>query len=241
MIHIKKFELHYGSFGGPNEELVWENDRLLYRWGDCVPHNEMVIHSDQATWELFLSSVQPVVCAWKRYYDGMVCDGLTWSVDIETDSFKASSGGNHHFPEHYDTFLRHVRRILRCKFARGHSQKNYLVTGQQPHLINRKIRYLLRRKRRRLQELADCLGYDKAWVRIRLNATTPFELEDLRKIASFLEHPYMELLYEADVLPPVKRDMVIITLSTLVGFKDPVTDYKKDLPHLLAIDPERMS
>lgn len=77
---------------------------------------------------------------------------------------------------------------------KGHSQSDYLVTGTKPHLINRKIRYLLRRKRLTLQKLADCLGSPKDWVRMQLNATTTFETEELGKIARFLDYPFMDLL-----------------------------------------------
>lgn len=120
MPFIRKFELHYGSYFGSNEELVCHDGRLLYRWGDRIADKELVIYTDEPIWTAFFSAVEGIVADWKRYYDGMVCDGLTWSVEIETDTFKISSGGNHHFPEHYDTFLQHVRSILRCrKFGEG--------------------------------------------------------------------------------------------------------------------------
>lgn len=215
MTLLKKFELTYGSFFGSNDELVWDNGRLLYRWGDRIPHMEKVIETDHAQWQKFLSAIQPVVVDWKRSYNLMVCDGLTWDVHIESDTLNLKSGGLHHFPEHYDTFLHHVRTILGCRrFAKGHSQKDYLVTGRKPALLNRNIMCLMRRKRRKLQDLADWLGYSKEWVRLQLRATTTFELNDLRKIASFLDMSWMDLLYERE-LSPQRRSSRVITFNRL--------------------------
>lgn len=206
MTHIKRFSLYYGSYFGTKEELEWNNGRLLYRSGEYAPDEQIVIPTDREIWKSFLSAIEDVIVDWKRYYNGMVCDGLEWSVEIQTDTLKVSSAGNHHFPEHYDTFLEHVRSTLRCrKFARGHSQRNYLVRGTMPNLINRKIRRLLRRKRLTLQNLADALGYPKQWVRIQLNATSMFEMEDLHKIARLLDTPLMDLLYESELSRPSRH------------------------------------
>ncbi len=127
MPRIKKFELTYGSFFGSNEKLVWHSGRLLYRWGDPVSGIEEVLQTDHSQWKKFLSGIQPVVADWKRSYNLMVHDGLTWDVQIQSDTLNLKSGGLHHFPEHYDIFLHHVRTILGCpRFADGHSQADYL-------------------------------------------------------------------------------------------------------------------
>ena len=239
MTPIKKFELTYGSFFGTYEQLVNDNGQLLYRSGHYIPANEQIIPITQATWEKFLSAVESVVQHWKRNYHGDVCDGLTWSVEIEALNLR--SGGLHHFPEYYDTFLELVRTILGCPgFAEGHSQTNYLITGREPNVINKNVRHYLRRKHRTLQELADCLGYPLYWVRTQLNSTSTFELEDFHKIARFLDMRITDLLYEADLFPPRGRARTI-TPNHLMGLRNSVRDLKKDLPHLLTIDPRRMS
>ena len=240
MASIKKFELTYGSYFDHFEQLVWENGQLLYRCGTHFPATEHVVPIDQATWQKFLTAIETVVQHWKRNYHNDVCDGLTWGVEIDSDNLKVHSAGLHHFPEHYDTFLEQVHSILGCPaFADGHSQKNYLVTGDEPNVINKNLRLYLRRKHRTLKELADCLGYPLQWVRIQLNAKSTFELEDFHKIARFLEMPMMDLLYEAD-LSPRRGRATVITPSDLLALTNPVNDFKKELRHLVEIDPTRM-
>lgn len=244
MLNIKKFEISYGSYFGSNEELVWHDGQLLYRYGRVVPEKEVIIDTDETVWKTFLAAVEGIVVDWKRYYNGWVCDGLTWHVEITTDTLHVTSGGNHHFPEHYDAFLQHVRSILRCrKFARGHAQSDYLVTGATPHSVNRNIRHFLRRKRLSLQKLADCLNYSKHWVSTILNATSTFEIEDLCKIAWFLDVPLPDLLYETARPTPSRSETVILELADLhgTGLHNPVTDFRKDLPDLIKIEPTRMS
>jgi len=241
MTTVKNFQLTYGSFFGTDEELVWENGRLIYRWGDYVPDNEQIIPIDQRTWEKFLSAIGSVVQDWKRNYHLLVCDGLTWGVEIECDKLSLRSSGLHHFPQHYDIFLEHVHTILRCPgFAEGHSQKDYLVTGPVPHYVNRRITQLLRRKRLKQQDLAECLGYPKDYVRIQLKATTTFEVEHFLTIARFLEISLTDLLYETDLSPRRGRPTVI-TPNDPLGLGNPVKDFKTELRHLTGIDPTRMS
>lgn len=241
MAPLQQFELTYGSFFGTYEQLVFENGQLIYRSDHYVPDNEQIIPIKHSTWEEFLSAVESVVRDWKRCYDNDVCDGLTWGVEIESPTLNVRAEGMHHFPEHYDIFLEFVHTILGCpEFAKDHSQKDYLVTGREPHVINKNVRHYLRRKRRTLQELADCLRYPVEWVRLQLNATSTFELEDFHKIARFLEMPMTELLYEADLSKPRGRPR-IITPNDVLGLQSPVRDFKSDLRHIVKLDPVRLS
>lgn len=241
MTPIQKFELTYGSFFGTYEQLVLDNGQLIYRSGHYVPDAEVMIPIDDSTWREFLSAVESIVEDWKRSYNLDVCDGLTWGVEIESHTIKVSSQGLHHFPEHYDIFLELVHSILRCpEFAEGHRQEHYLVTGREPNVINKNVRRYLRRKRRTLQELADCLDYPLYWVRTQINSKSTFEIEDFHKIARFLEVSMTDLLYEADLSPRPGR-AAVITPNDLLSWTNPVSDFKTNLQHLTKIDPTRMS
>jgi predicted phosphohydrolase len=77
MPNIKRFHLSYGSYFGSKEELLRENGRLCYRWGNKLLEHEVVLIPDDASWKQFLEAVRPLVKDWKRYYREMVCDGLT--------------------------------------------------------------------------------------------------------------------------------------------------------------------
>jgi hypothetical protein len=64
----------------------------------------------------------------------------------------------------------------------------------------------MRRKGCSQQQLAEHLQYPIEWIRIKLASFTPFEMEDLARMCRFLEYPLTDLLYEAALDSPNRKE-----------------------------------
>lgn len=195
---IRTFQIEYGGYGF-SESVTFENDALLFSSWDLhtFPDRKVRVVPTEAAWKSFVTSVRPVVRDWRRKYDLLVCDGITWSVFIETDQLKVRSRGTHLFPENFSDFLVHVRRLLQTEdFASGFSPENYMSCHLVPHPANRRIRRMMRARKVTIREMAVRLALHPKELTDLLNSPETFQIEYLLAMAAILKIPCLEFLYE---------------------------------------------
>lgn len=121
-MRIRKFEFTYGGYFATSYEVTKHQNKLEFRTFDHAPHNQPInINLSTDQWEVLASQVIDIVKNWGRTYDTDICDGIQWTVIIETDTSKFEIYGSNNFPDNFDKLLEVIRGISGLEsFAEDH-------------------------------------------------------------------------------------------------------------------------
>ncbi|HEU5146301.1 MAG TPA: helix-turn-helix transcriptional regulator [Chryseosolibacter sp.] len=198
-MQIKKFEIEYGGYGW-SQTIARRDNALVYSSWDVrsYPGQDVQVIPTEGLWQHFLAEIKPLVKGWRQNYHLDVCDGVCWSVGIETDDLKVRSQALHLFPENFAEFLQHVRRLIGSnEFADDFRANAFLSCTLVPHWINKRIRRLMRSKKIKMREMAERLRFDQKELRHLLNSPETFDIEYFPFISHVLGVTIADLLYES--------------------------------------------
>lgn len=217
-MNIRKFEIDYGGYGF-SETLAMKANVLVYSsWNvrNC-PAEDLLMTPTEKDWQSFLEAIKAVVQDWRRKYNLDVCDGVCWSVKIEVEGFKLNSSGLHLFPENFDEFLVHVRRLIGTEeFVSDFCADDFMSCTMVPHYINRRIRRLMRKNKIKMSEMAARLEFDRKELSHLLDSPVTFEIEYFGLISHILGVSIGELLYESTLdVEPTRSKAFVITPDNL--------------------------
>jgi hypothetical protein len=212
-MNIRNFEIDYGGYGF-SDTIALQGTALVFSSWDVQNHPPREVHFTPTAeeWRSFLEAITPVVWDWRRKYHLDVCDGVCWSVKIEADGFKLRTEGLHLFPENFDEFLVHVRRLIGTEeFVSDFCADDFMSCTMVPHYINRRIRRLMRKNKIKMSEMAARLEFDPKELRHLLDSPVTFEIEYFGFISHILGVSIGELLYETtlDEKPRRSKKFVI--------------------------------
>jgi hypothetical protein len=71
------------------------------------------------------STIVTIIKDWKPIYDSDTCDGIQWTLVLNTDTAKYNFYGSNYFPENFDMLVLLLRRIKGLEyFTDGHLEND---------------------------------------------------------------------------------------------------------------------
>jgi hypothetical protein len=123
-MRVKKFVVTYGGYGATNYEVAKRWNKLVFKKWDYNPfeNSPQIVRLSSDQWRGFVHEVIGVMKNWSPVYDSDTCDGIQWTVVIQTETCKYDIYGSNNYPDNFDNLIELIRRVNGLeKFAEGHS------------------------------------------------------------------------------------------------------------------------
>lgn len=116
----RHFRASVGGYFGPSFSVEWQGDQLVYECGDSAENQcRLQVRPTAARWRRFWDVCDRIgVWSWQPSYspDGLVMDGSSWEVEINSLRGTVLSGGDNAYPPDGDVEETKEFRAL----CRGH-------------------------------------------------------------------------------------------------------------------------
>lgn len=126
-MRIRKFEITYGGYCSVNYELTKHWNKLAFRQWEYHSFENLpcIVKLMDDQWSAMVEQILEIVKDWDSIYNSDICDGIQWTLVLNTDTAKYNCYGSNNFPENFDMLVLLLRRIngLEC-FASGHLEND---------------------------------------------------------------------------------------------------------------------
>lgn len=122
-MHIKNFEMTYGGYCATNYEVKKHRNKLAFKKWDYSPFQNLpsIAKLSIDDWTRLVHQVVHIIKDWDTIYDSDICDGIQWTVIINTDMRKYDIYGSNNFPENFYELIDAIRGLSGLeKFAEGY-------------------------------------------------------------------------------------------------------------------------
>jgi hypothetical protein len=121
-MRIKQFQMTYGGYGATKYEMTKHWNKLVFKKWDYSPleNSPQIVKLSSAQWSALVQKVIDVIKDWDTVYDSNICDGIQWTVVVETESCKYDIYGSNNYPENFDNLIGVIRALPGVEeFAQG--------------------------------------------------------------------------------------------------------------------------
>jgi hypothetical protein len=123
-MRIRKFELTYGGYCATNYELTKHWNKLAFRQWEYSPFENLprIVKLTDDQWSALVQKIVTIIEDWDPIYDSDTCDGIQWTLILNTDTAKYNFYGSNNFPETFNKLIEAIQSVTGLeKFAEGYN------------------------------------------------------------------------------------------------------------------------